>query len=130
VSSSRRDPAPKTRQHTPKTPLLHPARRINALVLRFSAAIRRFFKKNVFFWCFKRGTGPKHCGGFARQTPQKMGLRDSELRVARGTCAAVRPRSAFASRSPALALSAGLQRQHHVYISTDKSFCLHNNKFD
>jgi len=37
---------------------------------------------------FKRGTGLKHCGGFACKTPQKTGLRDgiSELRVARGSC--------------------------------------------
>ena len=39
-------------------------------------------------------------------------------------------RSAFAFRSPARALAAGLPRQDQVYKFTDESFRLHNQKFD
>jgi len=37
---------------------------------------------------------------------------------------------AFAFRSPARALAAGLQRQDHIYRTTDESFRFHNNNFD
>jgi len=39
-------------------------------------------------------------------------------------------RSAFAFRSHARALAAGLPRQDHVYRTTDKSFGFHNKKID
>jgi len=39
-------------------------------------------------------------------------------------------RSAFAFRSPARALAAGLPSQDHVYKTTDESFRFHNKKFD
>jgi len=39
-------------------------------------------------------------------------------------------RLAFAFRSPARALVAGLPRQDHVYITTDESFRFHSQKFD
>jgi len=39
-------------------------------------------------------------------------------------------RSAFAFRSPARALAAGLPRQDHVYRTVDESFRFHMNKFD
>ena len=39
-------------------------------------------------------------------------------------------RSAFASRSPARALAAGLPRQDHVSITTDKLFRLHTDEFN
>jgi len=37
---------------------------------------------------------------------------------------------AFALRSPARALAAGLPRQDHVYSTTDESFRFHNKNFD
>ena len=39
-------------------------------------------------------------------------------------------RSAFAFRSPARALAAGLTRQDHVYKTTDELFRFHNQNFD
>ena len=39
-------------------------------------------------------------------------------------------RLAFAFRSSARALAAGLPRQDHVYKTTDESFHFHNKKFD
>jgi len=39
-------------------------------------------------------------------------------------------RSAFAFRSSARALAAGLPRQGHVYKTTDESFRFHNKNFD
>jgi len=39
-------------------------------------------------------------------------------------------RSAFAFRSLARALAAGLPRQDHVYKTTDKSFRFYHKKFD
>jgi len=36
---------------------------------------------------------------------------------------------AFAFRSPARALAAGLPRQDHVYKTTDESFRFHNKNF-
>ena len=38
--------------------------------------------------------------------------------------------SAFAFRSPARALAAGLSHQDHPYQTTDESFCFHNKEFD
>jgi len=39
-------------------------------------------------------------------------------------------RSAFASHRHARGLAAGLPRQDHIYITTDKSFHFHINKLD
>jgi len=47
-----------------------------------------------------------------------------------GSLAAARPRSAFASRSPARTLAAGLPRQGHVCTTTDGLFRFHNHEFD
>jgi len=54
----------------------------------------------------------------------------TKLRVVRGTAgllATAHPRSAFAFRSPAPALAAGLPRQNHVYSTIDESCRFHND---
>jgi len=65
-----------------------------------------------------------------RQHPH-VAAQNSEL-LARGRAAglkplaAARPRSAFAFRSPARALTADLPHRHHIYFTTDKLFRFYN----
>jgi len=69
-----------------------------------------------------------------RQHPH-VAAQNSEL-LARGRAAglkplaAARPRSAFAFRSPARALTADLPHRHHIYFTTDKLFRFYNDEFD
>jgi len=101
-----------------------------------TAAQWRLLKKNVF--CPQKKIGISHFAAVLfSQVPKKCIDLDFSLlyililgtysKFARKT---ISWRLAFAFRSPARVLAAGLPRQDHVYSTTDELFRFHNKKFD
>jgi len=89
-----------------------------------------FCGRNTFFF------GSRHCAAvFFSQVPKKCTDLDLSLLyiLILGTYSKFTRKInflAFAFRSPARALAAGLPRQDYVYSTTDESFRFHNQNFD